>query len=215
MTSQLNRNLQQYFPGIPRIPAVFVDPVYEAEYAEEHETQRFAEETEKLWTFMTNGKQFQCRERCSSLTFYTGTPRLAMPADSQTGKRVVSGRVHGRLSVSWEIWFGDCDQEGVRSYQVLKDNLPIYDMEEAPYIATEPWEPGRGRALPGKPLGLDIVDKCSNLEQNGECDNVRSKYKIVTLIFAFSRDHPGKYKIRNMEGDSEELELLEMVDGLE
>merc|ERR1712223_459607 len=214
MTFQLNQKLQEFFPGITPIPAVFVDPVYEAEFSEdEREIQRFAEETEKLWTIMTNGKRFECGESCSSSTFLTGTPKLALRADPQTKKRVVSARVHGRLSVSWEIWFGDCDQEGVRSYQVLKDNLPIYDMEEAPYIATEPWEPGRGRALPGKPLGLDIVDKCSNTEQNGDCDNLKSKYKIVTLSFAFSFDHIGKYKIHNMRGDSEELEVLEMVDG--
>ena len=66
----------------------------------------------------------------------------------------------------------------------------------------------------GKPLGLDIVDTCSDLLPDGECDNLKSKYKIVTLsFFAFSRDHPGKYKIRNLRGDSEELEVLEVVDG--
>jgi len=215
MRVQLNQKLQEYFPGTPPIPAVFVDPVYDPdpEIAEERETQRFAEETEKLWTFMTNGKQFECGESCSSPTFLTGTPKLDLPADPQTGKWQVQERVGGRLSVSWEIWFGDCDQEGVRSYQVLKDNLPIYDLQEAPYIASEPWEPGRGRALPGKPLGIDIVDTCSNLLANGECDNLKSKYKVVTLSFSFSRNHTGIYTIRNRRGDSEALEVREMVDG--
>jgi len=218
MKAKLNERLRRNFPHMPPLDAVFVDPVYDQTipeaFADPREKEMYKKETDKLWRFMTNGKQFECDGGCSNPNYLKGTPKLDVPADVQTGKMVVSERISGTLTATWEIWFGDCDQEGVRSYTVLKDDEPIWELVEAPYIATEAWEPGRGRALGNnKPLGLDIVDSCSDVLENGECDNTKSKYKTVTLTFLFTPDHPGKYKIRNMKGESEELEVQQMVDG--
>jgi len=213
MALQLNDQLKRHFPGIPPLPAFFVDPVFDPdpEWAEEREIEMFDQETKKLWTFMTNGKRFECDDNCNSPTFLTGTPKLE-------GQKRVAERIDGKLSVKWTIWFGDCDQEGIRSYTVLKDDQTIYEMVEDPYVNGEPWQAGVGRPTLVKPQFLDIIDTCSNKKEGSlhampECDNTKSKYKTVTLNFGFTADHPGKYKIRNVKGVSEELELVEMVDG--
>jgi len=67
-----------------------------------------------------------------------------------------------------------------------------------------------------KPPSLQIVDSCSNLKPGSstECDNLKSKYKTITLTFdPITAVGLGKYKLRNARGVSEEAELVETVDG--
>ena len=201
MAQQLNLQLRRHFPGIRPLPAFFIDPVFdpdpEWDWVDQREIEMFEQETDKLWKFMTNGKRFECDGRCNSPTFLTGTPTLE-------GENIVSQKIGGTLSVKWTIWFGDCDQEGVRSYTVLKDDQIIFVFVEAQNV---PYVP--------KPSYLDIVDSCSNRKEGTlECDNIKSKYKTVTLTFTvFTTDHVGKYKMHNIKGVSKEVELVEMVDG--
>jgi len=208
---KLRLKLMEHFDDLPPIPTVFIDPVYDEfdEFADERGKKWFAQETKKLWKLITNGEKYECGDSCTSSTFFQGKPRLE-------GKGVVAQRINGTVSVRWSIWFGDCDDNGVRSFMILKDNKIIYEMVEEPYITGEDWEAGRSTATAEKPPSLDIVDTCSNLKPNTlECDNNKAKYKTITLTFGpLIETALGKYKIKNIKGESEEMELVAIVDGI-
>ena len=81
MTGLLNKKLREHFPDIPPIPVVFVDPVYDASWAEDMESKIFTNETNKLWSKTVNGKKFDCADDaggCSSPSFLSGTPKLKL-----------------------------------------------------------------------------------------------------------------------------------------
>ena len=214
MTGNLNKKLREYFPDIPPIPVLFVDPVYDASFAEVMESKIFTNETSKLWSKTVNGKKFDCADDaggCSSPSFLSGTPKLKLAKGNTT---TYSQRLSGKVSVQWTIWFGDCDLNGTRSYTVLKDNEIIFEMVEAAYVLGRDWEKGQGTATEGKPPSLQIVDSCSNKEPGTlKCDNLKSKYKTITLTFDnVTDDSLGKYKIRNEKGVSEEAEVVLVKD---
>jgi len=213
MTGNLNQKMRQYFPDIPPIPVVFVDPVYGASWAKDMEQEIFNNQTKKLWSKTVNGKKFDCADDadgCTSPSFLTGTPKLKL-ADGNT--TTFSQRLSGKVSVQWTIWFGDCDLSGTRSYTVFKDNEIIYKMVEDSYTGGD-WEKGQGTATEEKPPTLQIVDSCSNKEPGTlKCDNLKSKYKTVTLTFDPLTEYSlGKYKIHNEKGVSEEAEVVSIKD---
>ena len=214
MALALNDKLRSNFHGIPPIPVVFVDPVYREDYNFDRETEIFQEETKKLWSKTVNGKKFDCADDtdgCSSPSFLSGKPKLKLGDGNTT---TFSQRLSGKVSVQWTIWFGDCDLSGTRSYTVLKDNEAIFEMVEDSYVSGNDWEAGRGTATEGKPPALEIVDSCSNNEPGSlKCDNLKSKYKTVTLTFDPLTEYSlGKYKIHNEKGVSEEAEVVSIKD---
>ena len=214
MALALNDKLRSNFIGIPPIPVVFVDPVYREDYNFDRETEIFQEETKKLWSKTVNGKKFDCADDtdgCSSPSFLSGKPKLKLGDGNTT---TFSQRLSGKVFIQWTIWFGDCDLSGTRSYTVLKDNEAIFEMVEDSYVSGNDWEAGRGTATEGKPPALEIVDSCSNNEPGSlKCDNLKSKYKTVTLTFDPLTEHSlGKYKIRNEKGESEEAEVVLIKD---
>jgi len=214
MATKLQEELKKTFRQVPDvIPTVFVDPVYYEEEAEAHETEVYARETAKLWENMIDSKRFLCDGGCSAESFLQGTPRLE--EDVTEGGGIVSQYKTGRVEIKWTVWFGDCDQDGIRSYTVLKDNQTIYEMVEAAYRIDVDWEPGRGTATTLKPPTLQIVDSCNHMKPGSltQCDNLKSKFKTITLTFDPITDAClGKYKLRNDRGVSQEAELVEIVD---
>lgn len=209
---KLRNILKNSFDNLPPIPTVFIDPVYDDTDPEDprdaRERKWFDQETKKLWELITDGDKYECADSCSSPTFLQGTPKLE-------GKKVVAQRLGGQVSFKWTIWFGDCDNNGARSFTIIKDNEIIYTLNEDSYIPGRNWTPGHITVTAEKPPSLQIVDTCSNLKPNTlECDNDKTKYKTVTLTFdPLTESGLGKYKIKNIKGESEELELMAIVDG--
>jgi hypothetical protein len=214
MTTALNDKLRSHFNGIPPIPVVFVDPVFREDLNYDREKEIFQEETKTLWSKIVNGKKFDCTDDadgCSSPAFLVGKPKLKLGDGNTT---TYSQRLLGKVSVQWTIWFGDCDLSGTRSYTVLKDNKVIYEMVEDSYALGKDWEKGQGTDTAEKPPSLQIVDSCSNKEPGTQkCDNLKSKYKTVTLTFSpLTENSLGKYKLRNEKGVSKEAEVVLVED---
>ena len=206
------RSLKNHFNNLPHIPTVFVDPVYDAtdpDLADARARKWFAQETKKLWELITDGDKYECADSCSSPSFLQGTPKLEE-------RQRVAQRIGGQVSVKWTIWFGDCKNNGVRSFTIHKDNKIIYELVENPYVyGQKNWTSGQIRVTAEKPPSLEIVDTCSNLEPGTlKCDNDKTKYKTITLTFdPLTASSLGKYKIHNINGSSEELDLVAKVDG--
>ena len=207
MAHMMNDELTRLFNLKHEVPLVFVDPVFEEDEYDEYEYDEedeeaiaFKQETKKLWRLINKADKFDCEGGCNAPGFLKGFPMLV-------DARPVLDRIGGKVSITWNIWFGDCDQKGVRSYDILHDGRKIYRLNDEQGVKKE----SKGKDFP---INVVVNDECSHEKIIGTCDNSRSKYKIVTLTFhSLSKDEFGNYSVANENGKSNEVEIKEIIDG--
>ena len=178
------------------IPSVFIDPVYDEEVADIKEIEINKENTDKLWSLLTNDlTTFQCDKRCQAPSgFFAGQPWL-IPENAVQNKRLGD-----RTVITWQIWFAGCDGSGTKSYnlwQVDADNKTRVLFENE-YIDNSTERTDQSRLL----KGMKVFDEPTE------------KFKIIRLtIESTEEQHFGSFYIENVKGPSEPGQLLKIVDG--
>jgi GTPase SAR1 family protein len=89
-----NKEYTDRFGVSQPIPSIFIDPVYDGEYADNKEKEIFEKDTDKLWNLITNDlTTFKCDNRCQAPSeFFCG------PAMVDSGEHLAeqaAGRSHG------------------------------------------------------------------------------------------------------------------------
>ena len=126
-TMQWNLELSKRFQITKEIPVVFIDPMYDDE--DEKETAIFNEYSVELWSLINKNKPFVCDEKtCKDSTFTEGIPWLVSDGP-------IYSKVGGKLALKWQIWFGDCAEKGIKSYEIMFTN--IQGTENSVYKMTE------------------------------------------------------------------------------
>ena len=95
------------------IPSVFIDPVYMEEFADNTETEINKENTDKLWTLLT---QNLTTFGYNNSAFFAGQPRLLKENHLQ------NKRLQDHIVVTWQIWLAGCDGPGTQSYTISHVN---------------------------------------------------------------------------------------------
>jgi energy-coupling factor transporter ATP-binding protein EcfA2 len=110
-----NREYVKRFSPTTKIPSVFIDPVYkERKRTSENEKKINKNQTDLLWKLLNDPsrKEFKCDKRCKAPSgFFSGQPWLL--EDGAQKKRP-----EDRASITWQIWFADCDGSGTKSYTI-------------------------------------------------------------------------------------------------
>ena len=192
--TELNQRLQELAGGIREIPVVFVDPVYDWEYAESNETEIFNNETAKLWDFVNLIEPYKCLEKsCTEESFVDGEPLLISANET-------SVRVGGKITLQFRIWFGECgEHKRVRNYHINFRNSThsktIFTMVDNQGIESNN-QPPHPQKLEGFPPSAEIQDQCSFQNDDHSCDNDKSKYKEIFISFSsIQEDSFGSFSI--------------------
>jgi len=185
------------------IPTVFVDPVFDPEFADEAEVILNQGQTDKLWTLLTqNFTAFECNNRCKApSTILTGKPWLLEDSSIQ------NKRLHERAVFTWQIWNDECSRNGTQSYTIshatlnetsqMNQTRVLYEHEASKHSSTQRTE----RELDDF---MTVSDDPTATE----------KYKVIRLtINSVEEQHFGSLFVENEEGRSELGQLHKTVDG--
>ena len=182
---------------VPRvIPSVFIDPVYEAEFADETETEINERNTDRLWELITKKfTKFPCDKRCKAPSgFFSGQPYLFEENELQ------SKRVGDRAALTWQIWFAGCDGSGTKSYTISYQ--PLEGNETILYEHKENEDDEK------------VIDESRLLKGMNVEDDPAEKFKTIRMTIQSVEDqHIGSYYIRNDKGESNLGQLEKIVDG--
>ena len=199
LTRDLNNLMAAVFKTQVDLTVVFVDPVYDSDWAQPEEHEAFQRESEKLWNFINTGEPFICGDFCEAPHSLAGIPTLM-------DNRVVLKRAGSYAAISWTIYFGSCDDTEIKSYSLYKDGREVYSMDDAS---------GSSETLDGFPQNTEILDHCSTNEEE-RCSAGQSQMKVITLKFSsVTEDGFGQYSIHNGKGRSEKARLEQIVDGVQ
>ena len=189
-----NKEYRERFEVLQSIPSIFIDPVYDEEYADNKEKEINEKNTHKLWNLLTNDlTTFQCDKRCQAPSrFFEGQPWLVSENILQ------NKRLRDRSVITWQIWFAACNSSGTQSYnirQVTADNTTQVIYEEF----------GNNTA---KKNHSKLISGMHVLDEAGE------NFKSIKLIIELTEDHHyGSYFIENEKGRSDLGQLKKTVDG--
>jgi len=191
-----NREYQDKFGVETEIPSVFIDPVYEADYADENETRINKENTAKLWSLITKEFQpFKCNLRCKAPSgFFSGQPWLFEQNEE------VNKRLGDRTVITWQIWFAGCDGTGTKSFRIIHqspegDETTIYEKSS-------------------KEEEEEVIDDSGLMKSMQVVDEPSGKFKTIRLTIESAEDpHFGMYLIKNEKGESKKSHLKKIVDG--
>ena len=196
-----NKEYRRRFGVNQTIPTVFVDPVFDAELADEDETFINQGETDKLWTLLTqNFTAFECENRCKAPPpFFSGVPWLLEDTSVQYK------RLQDRTVFTWQIWDDGCGGNGTKSYNISHVTLDQADqMTQARvlYVHEVPQHTIEERT------GQELVD---GMEIS---DDPKGKYRTISLIIDSTEEqHFGSFFVENEKGRSEVGQLHQIVDG--
>jgi hypothetical protein len=183
--------------SVPRvIPTVFIDPVYDAEFADERETEINKENTDKLWKLLTQDfTKFRCDKRCKAPSgFFSGQPWLF------DENAVQNKRLDDRAVITWQIWFAGCDGSGTKSYTISHRPREGADIVLYEQVVQEDDE--------------EVSDDTRLLKSMKVVDEPSEKFKTIRLSIESVEDqHFGSYYIKNDKGESNLGQLQKIVDG--
>ena len=188
-----NREYTELFGVAQVIPSVFIDPVYDEEMADAYEKETNKENTDKLWSFISNNlTTFQCDSRCRAPSrSFAGRPWL-IPENAVQNKRLGEGTV-----ITWLIWFASQYDSETERYNILK--MTSENTTRTLYEYNNTVRSDTDRLL----KGMQVLD-----ESNG-------KFKTVQLtIEMVEEQHYGSYFIENNKGRSDLGQLKKKVDGV-
>jgi len=191
-----NQEYQDKFDVETEIPSVFIDPVYEEEFAEEDEIRINQENTAKLWNLINKElRPFRCDKRCKAPSgFFSGQPWLFEQNEE------VNKRLGDRTVITWQIWFAGCDGTGTKSFRIIHRSPE--GKEIAIYEKTVQEEEG------------EIIDDSRLMKSMRVVDEPSAKFKTIRLTIELTEDpHFGMYLIRNEKGESRKSHLKKIVDG--
>jgi hypothetical protein len=200
-----NKEYTKRFGVNQTIPSVFVDPVFDPEYAYEAEAYINQGETDKLWTLLTqNFTAFECNNRCKApSTFLTGEPWLLEDT------RVQNKRLHTQAVFTWQIWDDGCSGNGTKSYNISHVTL------------NETSQMNQTRALYVQEASQHTIASTQITRRELEDDmtvlddpTTTEKYRIIRLtINSVEEEHFGSFFVENEKGKSEPGILHQIVDG--
>ena len=194
---QLKVNLKIVMETRSRVPVVFIDPVFDDSYpnwTDPMEQEAYERETSKLWNLTQFSMPYVCEDVCSADEFLDGVP-LLMSKEGRMG-----GRIDRKIQITWQIWFGDCFSNNMRSYTIqFKSNNGNYtDI----YRMIDTGENQNVHKFESFPADSDVIDRCSKEDEHLQCLS-DSKYKRVTLVIRSLReDSLGHYLVKNDVGQS-------------
>jgi len=191
-----NKEYQDKFDVPIEIPSVFIDPVYDEEFAEEKETRINQENTDKLWNLITKKfKPFRCDKRCKAPSgFFSGQPWLFEQNEE------VKKRLGDRTVITWQIWFAGCDGTGTKSFTIVHkspggEEKTIYEKK----VQEEEEE---------------VIDDSRLMKSMRVVDEPSEKFKTIRLTIESTEDpHFGIYFVKNEKGKSDESHMKKIVDG--
>lgn len=178
-----------------------MDPVFDAELADEDETFINQGETDKLWTLLTqNFTAFECENRCKAPPpFFSGVPWLLEDTSVQYK------RLQDRTVFTWQIWYDGCGGNGTKSYNISHVTLDQADqMTQARvlYVHEVPQHTIEERTGQELDDGMEISD------------DPKGKYRTISLIIDSTEEqHFGSFFVENEKGRSEVGQLHQIVDG--
>ena len=191
-----NEEYRSRFGVTQTIPTVFVDPVFDEEYADSEETAINNENTDKLWSLLTqNLTTFGCNKACKAPSgFFAGQPRLLEENHFQ------NKRLQDHTAFTWQIWFAGCDETGTKSYtisHVNSDNITKVIYEHHVNEDHTEW-----KDVSKLKRSMAVVDK-----------PIEKLLTISLTIESTEEDDFGSYFVENDKGRSVLGELKEIVDG--
>ena len=190
-----NSEFQQKFKLEQEISSVFVDPVYEEEYADSNEIEINKENTDKLLRLLTF-MPYVCADTCQAPSgFFAGQPWLLDQAASQ------NRRNGSNFEITWQIWFAGCDGSGTKSYE-LRHVDAATNTTSMLYKTTVRDDDTVTVDNASLPATIQILD------ETGE------KFKTIRLKVDSIRDeHFGSYFVVNDKGTSMQGHVNKIIDG--
>jgi hypothetical protein len=200
-TRDLNNLMGDVFKVPFNLTVVFVDPVFYPDLADPEEKVAYQRETERLWNFIDSGDPFFCGDYCVVPDSLDGTPALV--DQSKMLKRAGSS-----VAISWTIFSGSCQDSAIKSYQLYKDGIEVFNMTDISGSSQK-----SPTNLKGFPEHARITDHCSTNEEDS-CSEGQNEIKVITLLFdSITADGFGQYSIQNGKGNSGIATLEQIVDG--
>ena len=177
------------------IPIVFVDPVFEEDFADKNEIAINKRNTDRLWRLLTkNNKPYTCGKRCQAPSgFFSGNPWLLEDGSS------TDQRPGALAAVTWQIWFAGCNGNGTRSYTISH----VDATNVTTVLFKSVFDNGTSTADDSNLLaGIEVKD------ETGE--------KFITIrlkIKSLEDKHFGSYFVVNDKGTSKPGQVNKIVDG--